>query len=1019
MIQMNDIKWSKEQELAINSTSSNVLISAGAGSGKTAVLTERIYQLVKKGADLSRFLVLTFTNAASGEMKERVRKRILKDKDLADAAVKIDSAHIETFDSFALFIVKKYAFRLGVSPNIGVLDNTLFTIKRREILDKLITHLYEIEDKDFLDLISRYCNKSDQQIRTYIIDLCDYFSAKTNKEECIEQFVDKYFNKEKIEHIIEQKYQDMNASIDDAISKAEHLEDPVDADKIVTYLENLKEISPDFDSFVTNIAINKKLIPDKSGSVKTSDEDFRNSIKEGLSKNLIDAKTYGTSKEIIEQFMSTKKDVETLLKIVKEVEKEAHGFKIEKSLYLFSDIATLALKALEMEDIRKELSDYFQYILVDEYQDTSALQELVINKLEQNNVCMVGDIKQSIYRFRGADCSLFQEKYLKYKENDGGQLINLNTSYRSRREVVDVVNEMFEQLMTSRNNPINYKDGHIFGFGFKEYNSLIDKKEDYKLKIYKYQKEKGKQALYNEIEIIAKDIIHKINNKYQVYDKDLKRLRDCSFKDFAILMSKGKQFEKIKAGLSEYGIPTKVFYKESVVNSEVYTVLKNLLVIFERTSSSNYDNSFNHAFVSVARSFICRYKDQDIYDYITKKAFLESPLMVKMVELTSQYKYSSLYSIINALIDSFNVYDNLSRIKHFSSNANKIELIVSIAKQMDDIGMSINELISYFENINAFNLEIEYEDKDVGNDSITIMTIHKSKGLEFPIVYMPSLTSIGKAAGGTAFLIDEEYGAVLPGVGEDAKTSLFNHLIKLKETKGAYEERLRLLYVAITRARERLIMLYGESENGEKHIYDVLQANTFQKLINYIEFNYKYGIDFVLENSKLAIKQKTIQPKHIETQTIDVQPSIIEKKRASKEQYREVDSSLLAFGNQIHYLLEITNFETKDTSFITNPKQRRYVDNVLKQKVFDNVKNNQILHEFSFFDEKNGVHGIIDCLVIRDNQIDIVDFKLKNLDDDKYVLQLHAYRDYIKQISPLKINMCLISAITGEVKEIE
>lgn len=1012
---MSDFVWSKEQELAITSTSSNVLLSAGAGSGKTAVLTERIYRLIKGGADLSRFLILTFTNAASAEMKMRIRERILGDKSLGDYSSKIETAHIETFDSFALFLVKKYAFRLGVSPNIGIIDKTLLDIERNNIRDNILTYLYNNKDRGFLKLISKYCIKNDSQIRSYITDLCLKAESNIDKQDFLDHFIDFYFNEERLNEIIDDKYKNMVHVINMAIRHASELEDLDDANAIIDSLNDLLDNGQDFDSLTK--AYNEYKFPTKKKN-STSDSDYRNSIKALLQKILIKEADYGTRKEIINQYLSTKEDMKTLIDIVKKIENQLDAFKKEKVSYSFGDIAALALKALDMEDIRQEMSNYFEYILVDEYQDTSLIQELVIKKLERNNVCMVGDIKQSIYRFRKADCTLFQEKYINYKDNNGGQLINLNTSYRSRKEIVDVVNEMFEELMTPDTNTINYLDGHRFGYGFTKYDSLIDDKEDYKLKVINYHLEENENAVEKETLKIAKDIIHKISNKYQVYDKDLKGLRPCSFKDFAIIIDRGKTFDEMKSQLSNYGIPAKVIYNEPVKESEIILVLKNLLILFNSCLKKEYDEQFKYAFVSISRSFIYETKDQEIYDYVKNDNVKESPLVKKMIGLVDRCRYLPLSKVLRSLIDEFSVYQQINKLKHFSNNANKIELFIRLSENMDNLGMSLEGLISYLNDLNKFDLEIDYSDKDVGENSVTLITIHRSKGLEYPIVYMPGLTSKFNSSNATSFLIDDIYGPVLPITGNNNKSSLFNHLIKAKEAKENFEERLRLFYVAVTRARERLILFYQEKDKEDSEIYYAPSMNSFRSFVHYLHLEQKYGISPTYGKQSFNIVYN-YSDKCISTKEINVPPVETSKKRASKDKVGEVDTGLLEFGSEIHYLLEITDYESKDTSFISNPRMRKYINNVLSSKVFENVKNNQVLHEYSFFDEKNQLNGIIDCLVLKEDEIDIVDFKLKNLDDDKYILQLHAYRDYIEQITDKNIKMFLISAITGEVKEIE
>lgn len=1014
---MSDYTYSPNQKLAITYTDSNALVSAGAGSGKTAVLTQRIYELVKNGADLSRFLVLTFTNAASAEMKSRIRKKLVEDESTRHLASRIETTHIETFDAFALFLVKKYAFRLGLSPNIKIIDNTLLSIQTNKIRDSFITYLYNNKDSDFLDLISTYCIKNDNQIRQYIIDLCHHVELMRNRDEYIDAFVDHFFDENRLNGFVDDKYRLMIQAINDAIDQASLLEDTDDADRIIESLNVLLEKGTDYDSLVT--AYSEFKFPNK-GKKATFDADFRASLKETFVKSMATKETFGLREDIINQFVSSKKHVQTLLRIVKHIEHELDTFKREKGSYSFGDIASFALQVLDIPEICKDMSEYFQYILVDEYQDTSAIQELVINKLARNNVCMVGDVKQSIYRFRFADCTIFQEKYDSYKDNKGGKLIDLNTSYRSRKEIVDVVNEIFEQLMVKQYNPINYKDGHHFEYGFTDYDSLIDDKEDYKLKVYRYPIIKGKSACDQESEIMAIDIINKINKKYQVYDSDKKIFRDCSFKDFAIIIDRGKWFDDIKSKFSQYGIPVKVLYDEPVKDSSVAYVLKNLLILLNASFNENYeDDKVKHAFISIARSFLLEYKDQDIYEIVKKGDYLNTDIVKKIDNIKEKVRYSPLSVMLKTLVDEFDIYRNCIKLTHFAANTNKIELFINLTKSMDELGYTIEDLIQYFEDLKTFDLDIPYVDTDVSEDSVTLITIHRSKGLEYPIIYLPGLTSKFNSSNATSFLVDKKYGAVLPITGNTNYSSLFNHLIKLEESKANYEERLRLLYVAITRARERIIMLYGTKENGDGVIINPTTCSSYRSIVHYLGLENKYGVDFVFPFQALKKEEKEIAWEETQIKEISVKPEEMVSKRASKTLDDSISKELLEFGTEIHYLLEIANYETKDLSFISQPRMKRYVMNVLQSKIFENVKNNQVLHEFPFFDEENGVNGVIDCLVMKNDEVDIVDFKLKRLDDDKYVLQLHTYYDYIKQITDLPIKMYLISAITGEVKEVE
>ena len=309
--------------------------------------------------------------------------------------------------------------------------------------------------------------------------------------------------------------------------------------------------------------------------------------------------------------------------------------------------------------------------------------------------------------------------------------------------------------------------------------------------------------------------------------------------------------------------------------------------------------------------------------------------------------------------------------------------------------------------------------KAISPANLTLITIHRSKGLEYPIVYMPLLTSKFPSGDKTSFLIDNVVGPVLPLVGKTNKSSFLSHFSKMINAKEDFEERLRLLYVAVTRARERLIMIYRDKENDNSQVFIPALENNYRALIQYLGLEYKYGVTPETKETFVKSIKRELEDKTITLDSIEVPYEKIEFKRASKEKTGEVSDELLEFGNEIHYLLEIVNYEAKDLSFISDVRMKRYIGNVINQEIFKNVKNNQVLHEYSFFDEKNNVHGIIDCLLVKDDEIDIVDFKLKNIDDEKYVLQLHTYRDYISQITSKPIRMYLISAIKGEVKEIE
>lgn len=752
-----------------------------------------------------------------------------------------------------------------------------------------------------------------------------------------------------------------------------------------------------------------------------TDGDLRNAIK-ALFDNKVSYKStdFGTSEEIISIYMGNKKYAELLVEIAKEVDERCQKFMFEHNSFDFPSIAAMALDLLRREEIRKEMSSFFTYILVDEYQDTSDIQEEVLRLIGKDNVYMVGDVKQSIYKFRNANCTIFQEKYNSYKQGNGGEEIDLNTSYRSRREIVSAVNDVFSRLMNPEFNLIDYSNGHNFGFGLTTYDSLIDDKGHYGLEIYQYAPTKGVSKYETEAKMIALDIINKIDQGYLVYDKNKKELRECSFKDFAILISASTQFDTYRKIFAEHNIPLYVMHDEKILDSDLSYVTKNLLLLFDSIKKDDVESKeFVHAYCSIARSFLVRMSDQDLYTVVDSKLFYHTDIYKKVSEVVELYKDLSNHEILKRLYQKFDLYKKIITIGDYSSNSHKAKVFLDLIESMDKLGFSTLKIVEYFNNLSEHKLEISYASKDAGEDSVTLTTIHKSKGLEYPIVYLPSLdVSFNRNDSKLSYTVSDKYGLILPYLGDVKISNIFHHFVKVDESLEDYEEKLRLFYVAATRARERLILPLPINEN-EKVIINPGFSTDFKDIIKYSGIINKYSVPYNFRVDKLPKKNKEINKVNVSFKSVSIPSTVIERKRASKQIEGDVNESLLEFGNMVHYLLEVVDYESKDTSFIKSPGLKKIVDRVLSNPLFDGVSNSNMRHEYRFYDERNDVSGAIDCLIIREESIDIVDFKLKNIDDINYIKQLHTYRDYIKTITDKKVNMYLISSITGGVKQVE
>ena len=611
--------WTKEQQEAIDEAGKNIIVSAGAGSGKTAVLSERVIKNLEK-VDINKLLILTFTKEAANEMKERIRKKINKNKNLKKQLDMIDSAYITTFDSYSLSLVKKYYYLLNISPNVGIIDSSIINIKKTEYIDTIFENLYEEENPLFQKLIKDFCLKDDKEIKNYIIELNNKLDLKLDKEKYINNYLENNFNDETID-------KNINKYIDLIKEKIKEIKDNIYDIQILVdgkYYEKLLEaLNPLLNSNTYEEIKNNSII--KLPQLPRGSSDELKEKKEEL-KNLIDyinKLTEEPLEQIKENILKTKDYIEIILEIIKELDKNIMNFKQQSEMYEFNDIAKMAIKVLEQnENIRLELKNYYNEIMVDEYQDTNDIQEKFISLIENNNVYMVGDIKQSIYRFRNANPNIFRNKYNNYEKLNGGIKIDLLKNFRSRTEVLDDINLIFNLVMDDKIGGAEYKETHQMIFGNTSYieQGLINENHNFEILNYKYE---DKTYTKEEIEIftIATDIKNKIENKYQVYDKDNNIIRNIEYKDFCIIMDRNTEFPKYKKIFEYMHIPLTLYQDEVLTMENDILVLKNIMNFIVKINKKEYDTQFKYYFMSIARSYLFNISDNEIFNSFKNKDF--------------------------------------------------------------------------------------------------------------------------------------------------------------------------------------------------------------------------------------------------------------------------------------------------------------------------------------------------------------------------------------------------------------
>ena len=1017
---MSSFNPSKEQLAAIDAEGENYLISAGAGSGKTAVLTKRIYRLVKKTKRLDNFLILTFTVLAASQMKERIRDALAEDPELEHLATEVDNAHIENYDSFYLYIVNKYFYKLGIEKDISILDNSILEIKYHQIIKEILKDLIVSENPTMLKLLSDTCFKTYDQLEKFIVRIIQVANTKSDKEKFYFDLKNKYCGEEFANYVVNKKYETIAHNIRFLIEKVKNMDlTAVDYQSaVIDYLTDLLA-NKDYTSLVN--ALKEARLPTKNKGEIEENESARKSIGPFFNgPNIKNGGNLLSEDEIKEGLKSNYEYVTFLVDIVLETERQIDEYKKKHNSYTFSDISRMVLALLKDEEVRKEISDSFDYIMVDEYQDTSDIQEEIINIIGKDNIYMVGDIKQSIYRFRNADCQIFNEKFNDYKANRGGKEIDLNASFRSRKEIVDFINDIFSNIMTLDNNSIDYNNGHHFGFGQKKYGEGIKNNSPYKTEEYRYQFNVSSECPKIEADMIAKDIAHRINNKFQVYDFKLEKNRDVTFKDFAIIIDREGDFNELANVFADYGIPLKNCGKEQLMSSDVNVAIKNVLKLLYYAQENNYGEEYRHSFISVARSFLVEMSDQEIYDIMSKKEtnkILVNPLALKIELLKERLRFTSLKEVLETLYQEFDLYNNIIKITKFYENTHKAEVLLNYAEQMDKLGLTLKDLIEYFDNLTNFDLDVDYRDTGSQENSVTLINIHQSKGLEYNIVYYPLMFKAFNIRGlSSKFQVSKDYGIILPGGGDTLYWLFF-----AGEKQEQFEEKIRLLYVALTRAKQKIILIRGGKQNSSEKIrlpYETTNLSGIYELGNAKD---KYLSKFELDDLKVEFKKEAEEVKECEKITlksISVPSNYIKKSRASK-QSSGVNEDTLQFGTNVHAYLEGIDLDNRDTSYIKDYQYRKIVNNVVNSPLFKGVNNSQVRHEFSYYDEVNNVNGTIDCLIEFDDKIYIIDFKLKNIDEEEYDNQLRTYKKYIAQVSDKPIYMYLLAAITGEIREVK
>lgn len=1028
--------WTSEQKDAIYNSGNNIIVSAGAGSGKTAVLTTRVLHKLSLGIHMNELLILTFTKAAAAEMKERIRKKIKDHPEFVEELPLLDTAYVTTFDSFSLSIVKKYHYLLNVSANIKITDDILIELLKKDVLRETMEEFYQKKDQEFLKMINDFCVKDDNEIYTSILKMSNELESNLLKYDLLEKYsnLDTH-NFEKYINEFEQLLLEKRRILKDKIEEFAHIAPKEYLSKIYANLNTLLNATT-LDELVSVKSSKLPPLPRNSEEeLKLAKEDLNETLKD-----LIHLLEYGTKETLRNDLEKMAQYAKIIAQILKVYFKKLETQKRIKKYFNFNDIAFLALDLLKNNEVvREETKQSFKEIMIDEYQDTNDIQEEFIKLISDHNVYMVGDIKQSIYRFRNANPYLFKEKYDSYKNHIDGEKIDLLKNFRSRKEVLQNINLIFNLIMDDYLGGANYIEEHQMIYGNNAYIESGTTKEKYHMDLitYDYQKECGFTKEEIEIFAIGNDIKKKIEEGYLLYDKDASLIHKASYKDFVILMDRSTNFELYKKIFNYLNIPISLYKDEAFHDSTCFFVIKNMIKILISYAHKEFDSKFRFAFVSVTRSFLFEYNDQQIYDLLETKNWYANTLYETIKPILNDFSIKTVPQIIKEIMNTTKIYDHLIRIGDILENMTILRYIGNLAENYKEEGFNIREFYEYLERINKEEIKIKYTNEEQSENCVKIMTIHKSKGLEYPICYFSGLYKTFNISDvKEKFLYDKKYGIITPLKEEGIYSCFLKELMKQKYIQEEISEKIRLFYVAVTRAKEKMIFVLPKNPNAisvnnlEKRLKNRSFADFLYSIWKYLkEFQIELNVnkmpitkDYLINmESKIETKetQETIKVEEISLKEHEIEQQKFSKSNISLNSKKDYEN--IKMGLKVHEYLEQIDFFNPNYELIPEPFLKAKVKKFIESSLIKEHKSAECLKEYEFIYEENNqeFHGIIDLMMIEKDQIIIVDYKLNNGMDAAYERQLKGYQKYIVSKSGKNVKIYLYSILNEQLIDME
>ncbi|MBD5508556.1 MAG: helicase-exonuclease AddAB subunit AddA [Lachnospiraceae bacterium] len=918
------IKFTETQQRVIDTRGCNLLISAAAGSGKTAVLVERIVKMVcdaEHPVDIDRLLVVTFTNAAAAQMRERIslalNERLSQDPEnehLQRQTTLLYNAQITTIDSFCLFVLRNQFHTIGLDPGFRIAEEGEMKLLREDVLAQVIEDAYAKAEPDFLHCMEYFSAGSrDEAVEKEVLKLYDFAMSMPFPEQWLRARKSDYgLNRtetasggsgsgdfwalswaadllthvrlvlagcmEKLEaalHLCEEPdgpypYAALLERESEMVEKlllacGGSRDNEVTAEKAAEKIE--EAVAPDYDALCAAFgAVQFERLPAKrDDAISPAKREMAKGLRDEVKGILSELRTQffaGSTKQVERQMAACGRAVEALVDLTLAFKEAFDGAKREKNILDFDDIEHFALQVLVKEEEGKcvptetasAYRDCFAEILIDEYQDSNLVQEYLLSCISgeavgRHNRFMVGDVKQSIYKFRLARPELFLEKYETYGQGGGESLrIDLHQNFRSRREVLDSVNGLFERLMGQEAGGIVYDEQAALHLGADypengskgmddsqaENDSQADSPNRTELLLFQTQDAPEEVSVKEQEAYGVAARIKELLRTFQVTDRETGRLRKASYRDIVILLRTVSGWDEVfKKVLEQEGIPVHVTSRTGYFAATEVQELLHFLRILDNPLQDiplygvlhSWLGGFSEEEIALVRA-ACP-KKRYLYDALcacgadTALSDKISVFLQKISRYRDLAAYLSVHELLQTILrESGYLHYVAARSEGSRRRANVEMLLVKAADYEKTSYFGLYHFLRYMEQLEKY--EVDYGEaamQDENADVVRIMSIHKSKGLEFPICFVAGLAKGFQKREATGVLaVDVDMGIGVDYVdpkGRVKAKNLRKNAVAVKLKRDNLAEELRILYVAMTRAEEKLI-LTGVVKNPEK-----------------------------------------------------------------------------------------------------------------------------------------------------------------------------------------------------------